>query len=83
MVEPLLQSGVYRHFKGTYMPVLGAARHSETDESFVAYVPLGPKPGPRITVRPYEMFFETVERDGKSVPRFEYVGEQLPEDFSG
>lgn len=58
--------------------VLGVARHSETEERFVAYIPLGVKDGPRITVRPYDMFFEDVEVGGVDKPRFKYVGEIVP-----
>jgi hypothetical protein len=57
--------------------VLGVARHSETEEQLVAYVPLGVKKGPRLTVRPYAMFFETVDINGTQKPRFEFVGEGL------
>ncbi len=77
MVEHELKAGVYQHFKGRYYLVLGAARHSETEEWFVAYVPLGIRPGPRITVRPYEMFFDQVEREGKTHQRFRYVGQGI------
>ncbi len=68
-----LRAGVYKHYKGLLVAVLGVARHSETDEQFVAYVPLGVKEGARITVRPYDMFFDKV--DGQ--PRFEFVGETV------
>lgn len=77
-----MNAGVYRHYSGLIVLVLGAARHSETEEKLVAYVPLGVKEGPRITVRPYEMFFEYVEVGGKTVPRFEYIGEDMPEDLA-
>lgn len=33
--------GVYRHYKGNYYRVFGEARHSETEEVFVLYCPLG------------------------------------------
>lgn len=75
MTHEPLRAGVYRHFKGKLYLVLGVARHSETDEHFVAYVPLYSMPGPRITVRPYADFFAIVERDGARQPRFTYVGE--------
>ena len=69
-----LQLGRYRHFKGKYYEVLGVARHSETGEELVVYRPLYGERG--LWVRPLAMFTETVERDGKSMPRFEFVGEE-------
>jgi hypothetical protein len=72
-----LKAGVYKHYKGGLYLVLGVARHSESDEKYVAYVPLYVKPGPRITVRPYEMFLETVDVNGEAKPRFEYQGEEV------
>jgi hypothetical protein len=74
-----IKAGVYKHFKGKYYLVLGLARHSETDEKFVAYIPLYTMKGPRITVRPIESFFEMVEKDGMKQPRFLYVGSEMPE----
>ena len=64
------------------MLVIGVARHSETEEKLVAYIPLGVKESPRITVRPYDMFFENVEQDGKLTPRFEYLGETVPPEIA-
>ncbi|MBA3758529.1 DUF1653 domain-containing protein [Candidatus Saccharibacteria bacterium] len=72
-----LKSGVYRHYKGGLYLALGVARHSETDEKLVAYVPLGVQEGPRITVRPYNMFFEIVEVNGNEMSRFEYIDEAV------
>jgi hypothetical protein len=47
--------------------------HSETQEALVLYRALyGEK---QLWVRPFEMFFETIEREGKSLPRFRYVGD--------
>lgn len=75
-------SGVYRHYKGHLVHVLGVARHSETEEKLVAYIPLAAKKGPRITVRPYDMFFEKVTVDGTVIPRFEWIGEEMEEDLA-
>jgi len=63
-VEP----GRYRHYKGNYYEVIGTARHSETEEPMVVYRPLYGEGG--LWVRPEAMFLETVEVDGKRVPRF-------------
>lgn len=72
-----LKAGVYKHYKGGLYLALGVARHSETNEKLVAYIPLSVKDGPRITVRPYNMFFEKVTVDAVVQPRFEYQGESV------
>ena len=64
--------GRYRHYKGGEYSVLGFARHSETLEDMVLYVPLYGEGG--YWVRPLSMFCETVELDGREVPRFSFVG---------
>ncbi len=63
--------GVYRHFKGNDYEVLGVARSSETQEPFVVYRALYGDGG--LWIRPLAMFAETVECDGRTVPRFERV----------
>ena len=61
--------GRYRHFKGGAYEVLGIARHSETEEPMVIYRALyGER---QLWIRPAEMWLETVERDGKTMRRFE------------
>lgn len=72
-----LKSGIYKHYKGGLYLVLCRARHSETNEPLIAYIPLGVKHGARMTVRPYEMFFEEVTVNGRKVPRFTYIGETV------
>ena len=63
-----IEPGRYRHFKGAEYTVIGVARHSETQERFVVYSPeYGEK---ALWVRPLSMFAETVEVDGRQVPRF-------------
>ena len=64
--------GRYRHFKGGEYEVVGVARHSETDERLVVYRPLLGDAG--LWVRPVAMFLETVEHDGRIVPRFAFLG---------
>lgn len=63
--------GRYRHYKGKDYSVVGFARHSETEEVMVLYVPLYGEGG--YWVRPLAMFTESVIVDGKSVPRFALV----------
>ena len=77
-----LKAGVYKHYKGLLVLVIGMARHSESEEKLVAYVPLGVNAKPRITVRPYDMFFETVEVDGKRKPRFRFIGETVSDELA-
>lgn len=64
--------GRYRHYKGRDYSVVGFARHSETEEVMVLYVPLYGEGG--YWVRPLTMFTENVVVDGKEVPRFSYLG---------
>jgi hypothetical protein len=72
---PELKAGVYKHYKGGLYLALGVARHSETEEKLVTYIPLAVIDKPRIVVRPYSMFFEDVFVDGRKIPRFLYIGE--------
>lgn len=67
-----LKKGRYRHYKGNEYEVIDTARHSETEEWMVVYRTLY---GERsLWVRPYEIFVEKVEVDGKTVDRFAYIG---------
>lgn len=60
--------GKYRHFKGNEYEVVGFAKDSETTENMVIYKALY---GDReLWVRPYDMFREIIERDGKKIRRF-------------
>jgi hypothetical protein len=74
-----LRAGIYKHYKGGLYMVLGAATHSESGERLVCYVQLSGKSGTKIWVRPYGMFFETVEVGGAAKERFMYIGEEMPE----
>jgi len=68
-----IELGTYKHYKGSLYEVLGAARHSETEEWMVVYKMLY---GDFSTwVRPYEMFTSTVEVEGVMVARFEKVSD--------
>ena len=67
-----IKIGKYRHFKGNEYEVLYIAKHSETLEPMVVYKALYGEGG--IWVRPASMWNETVERDGKTFKRFEYIG---------
>jgi hypothetical protein len=65
--------GRYRHFKGNEYTVVGIARHSETLEPHVVYRQEYGDGG--LWVRPAAMFAETVEHEGRNVPRFERLGD--------
>ncbi|MBB6523266.1 DUF1653 domain-containing protein [Pseudoteredinibacter isoporae] len=66
-----LQSGIYRHYKGQDYWVIDVARHSETEEEVVVYRCLYGDYS--LWVRPLSMFTESVEFEGKTVPRFSLV----------
>ena len=69
----MLKKGKYVHYKGNEYIVIGVAKHSETLEEFVVYqAQYGEH---QIWIRPLSMFEEMVEIDGKTVPRFKYIGE--------
>lgn len=69
----MLAIGKYRHYKGNEYEVIGVATHSEDESTLVVYRPLY---GDRaLWVRPFDMFTESVEVNGKIIPRFEYIEE--------
>jgi hypothetical protein len=68
-----LEAGKYRHYKGNMYEVLDVAYHSGTEERFVVYKALYGEG--EMWIRPFEMFTETVEVEGKKISRFEYVDE--------
>lgn len=77
--------GIYEHYKSTprnkkYYQVLGFARHTETDEILVIYIPLYIAPdhiGLRLQARPLAMFLGDARHGDKIVSRFKYLGEEL------
>jgi len=69
-----VQIGRYRHYKGKEYTLIGVARHSETEDELVVYRKEYGNHG--LWVRPKAMFIEMIEVEGKSVPRFEYIGQE-------
>ncbi len=69
----MIKRGVYRHYKGKDYLVMEIAHHSETREALVVYRCLYDDYS--VWVRPLDMFFESIEIDGKSVPRFTFLHE--------
>ena len=72
-MEYKIEPGIWRHFKGSEYRVLCIAVHSETLEPMVVYQALYGERG--IWVRPARMWGESVERDGKTQPRFTRIGD--------
>ena len=62
---------VFLHFKGKQYRLEGFAKDSETLEDMVVYRAIYGEGG--LWVRPTKMFFETIERDGRKMKRFELV----------
>lgn len=69
-MNPQIKLGLYEHFKGGRYEVVGFAKHSESLEQMVLYKHAGEE---ELWVRPASMFLETVERDGKVMPRFKFI----------
>lgn len=69
--DSLVQKGYYQHYKGQHYEVIGLGEHSESGEALVFYRALYGEFG--LWARPLEMFTETVDIDGETVPRFRYV----------
>lgn len=70
-----IKLGIYKHYKNQKYRVFGVVRHSETLEELVYYECLYTNDSGQFWVRPYDMFLEEIEIDGKMVTRFEYVSE--------
>lgn len=73
MTETKIRPGRYRHYKGPEYEVFYTARHSETEEELVVYRTLYGDYSH--WVRPLDMFLESVQVDGKDIPRFQWIGD--------
>lgn len=71
-----IKLGTWRHFKGHLINVIGIAKHTEDESEFVVYEHVYEDGHMQLWIRPKEMFLETIERDGKTMKRFEYLGEE-------
>lgn len=68
-----IKPGRYRHYKGNEYQVLFVATHSESLAPMVVYRALYGEGG--VWVRPASMWNEEITKDGKTVKRFEYIGD--------
>lgn len=64
----------YRHFKGGVYKFVGIARDSETLEEMVVYQAIYGEG--QMWVRPKDMFFGEVVRDGRRMPRFQALSDE-------
>ena len=71
---PPVVPGRYRHYKGKLYELIGAARHSETLAPMVVYRPLYGEGA--LWVRPHAMFFESVQVEGQTLPRFQRLADE-------
>lgn len=67
-----IKLGKYRHYKGGLYVVEDIATHSENEEKMVVYRPLYGEQG--LWVRPFDMFMEEVEIEGRKQSRFVFIG---------
>ena len=68
-----IKPGIYQHYKGPEYEVYDVCHHSETEELLVVYRCLYGDYD--LWVRPYGMFTEEVEYEGKTLPRFRWARE--------
>lgn len=70
---------LYYHYKNKPYKYVGTARHSETLEEMVIYETRYENTGGKTWVRPKGMFFESVQVDGKTRPRFSEIALKIVE----
>lgn len=69
---PEIIPGIYQHYKGDRYEVIGVGLDTESLEPVVIYKPLYDSPV-SFWVRPFDMFIESVEVEGKTVQRFRKI----------
>ncbi len=65
-----IKTGIYNHYKGGQVLVLGLGKHSDTDEPLVIYIGIQDK---KYHLRPLDDFNGMVTLDGKEVSRFSFA----------
>ena len=71
----MIKPGIYKHFKGNKYKVHFVAKHSETLEDLVVYEALYENKDGKYWIRPVKSFEEEIEREGKTVKRFEPIND--------
>lgn len=72
--KPDLPLGKYRHYKGGEYEVIELACDEATHEWLAVYKALyDTGDAPKVWVRTYTNFTETLDVDGVSIPRFTYI----------
>ncbi len=74
-ILPNIALGRYRHYKGNEYEIIGVGAHTESLEPHVVYRSLAEKSYNKIWIRPYLMFIESVEFEGKTIPRFTKIAD--------
>jgi len=75
-----IKPGIYQHYKGPLYQVYDVCQHSETEEALVVYRCLYGNYD--LWARPYRMFIEEVEFQGKKQPRFKWLREASAQEFT-
>lgn len=71
-----IKLGKYQHYKGGLYEVIAVGRIEATLEEVVVYKALYTSPdfgADAVWVRPVTSFLETVEWEGKTIPRFTFI----------
>ncbi|MBN8828421.1 MAG: DUF1653 domain-containing protein [Sphingobacteriia bacterium] len=63
--------GLYQHYKGNFYRVMAVGRLEETLEEVVIYHAM--QGNYEVWVRPIKVFNETIEIEGKEIPRFKFI----------
>jgi hypothetical protein len=75
--EPAFRTGRYHHYKGGEYEAFGLAMHEASLEWHVMYRPLRyADDAPKVWLRRLDDFMDSVQYQGKSVPRFVYIDKQ-------
>lgn len=71
MKNTTIKKGIYQHYKGHFYEVIELATHTESLDPLVVYRSL--YGDYTFWARPLSMFLESVEINGKHVPRFKHI----------